>query len=193
MWLTSQSAGQITVSHHTMYIHPLDKIHHIFYRAYFLFMNDNTFNMLLTFGISIEWVMMTNLPFAIDVSVVLVEFHKMDEPPYHKFIMFTIKENSPQQLRAITVVDRYVGNVSTELLQDGYILGDTGTPKLMYKPNTRPGPEIAHPINYSPMDPANSQSKHQSITPSDVAKGSVPLRSSSSAKMTVPFFLKNLF
>lgn len=64
---------------------------------------------------------------AINVSVGLVEFHKMDELPYYEFIAFTVKGNGPCRSQVTIVVGRYVGDVSSGLL------GDAGTPELRYE------------------------------------------------------------
>ena len=183
-----------------MHFRLLDEIHHILYRVYSLFMNDNTPNMLLSIGLaigmSIEKAVNSKLKLADNVSIILVEFFKMDKPPYHEFIVFTVEEDGPRRSSATIVVDRFVGEVSTELLQDGPSLRDAGIPELMYEPGSGPGPnQLSDPIDYAPkeyasMDPADSQSEHPSITKADIAKGTVALISSSSIKIAAPFIPK---
>ena len=166
----------------------LDDIRHILYKVYSKFM-DITPSILLStglgLGLPIQEAMMTNGPAAIEVSVTSIEFRKMDEPPYHEFVVFTVEEDCPRRTQAIIIVDRFVGeNVPMEWLEDEHIPADSDPAELMYSPNSRPRPgQRSDPIDYPPGKRTNSEDKRRTLSPVNIFKGSAESVSLSSLKM----------
>lgn len=131
----------------------------------------------------------------IDVSVVRVEFYKMDQPPYHEFIVFTVEEHRPRRSRAIIVVDRYVGEeIPVEVVQEECVAENVAEcvaedpPELKYTGTSRPGPD--QDIDYPPENSPTPKRKRRSMSPTEVSKASTALVSSSSLK-AAGLFLHN--
>lgn len=153
-----------------MYCRLLDQISHILYKIWCRSTGETIPSVLpragLTLGMPIQEAVMTRAKYAVDVSVIVVEFHKMDQPPYHEFMVFTVEEDGPRRRRATIAVDRYVGDdVPMEWLKNEHIPIDTRPADLMYKPDARPGPEdLADPIDHRPVKLTDSQGKPRSIS-----------------------------
>ena len=64
--------------------------------------------------------------------VVLVEFWKMPSAPFHEFVVFHVEGPDPHRYKALIVVDRYVGDVSNEILQGHGIPEVTHPSELAY-------------------------------------------------------------
>ena len=64
--------------------------------------------------------------------VVLVEYRKMPSAPFHEFVVFHVDGPGPRRDKALITVDRYVGDVSNEILQGNGISEDTHPSELEY-------------------------------------------------------------
>ena len=178
----------------------LSRTYRVLYKIYSVFMENN--NPSILFGNSrkklellVEEAINSKVQNEVDVSVVRVEFHKMDQSPYHEFIVFTVEEHSPRRSRAIIVVDRYVGEeVPVEVVQEECMAENVAEcvaedpPELKYTGITRPGPD--QDIDYPPENPPVLKRKCRSMPPTEVSEASTVLVSSSSIK-AAGLFLRN--
>ena len=113
-----------------MFSHLLDQHHNLLYKVSSLFMDDHTPPLLFDSNSLVRIPVKntsTNLRVQEEVRtfVVLVEFRKMPSAPFHEFSVFYVDGPGPRRYKALIIVDRYVGDVSNDILQGHGIPEDT--------------------------------------------------------------------
>ena len=176
-----------------MYHRLLDQVRHGFYKVYSLFMVDHTPRILFGTRTMVEMPVQEAITscaqYELNVYVVEVEYHKMPQEPYHEFIVFKVEENSPRGSKATIVVDRFIGNLRAEQQMQETRPEVHITPEIMVDSEATPRPEqVDEAIDYPPIPTFGPQDKQNSLTPTEVAKASVALASSSAIQAAASFF-----
>ena len=120
-----------------MFSHLLDQLHHLLYKFSSLFMDDHTPPLLFDSKTLVRMPVQTaptnrRVQEEVRTFVVLVEFRKMPSTPFHEFVVFHVEGPDSRRHKALITVDRYVGDVSNEILQGHGIPENTHPPELEY-------------------------------------------------------------